>query len=295
VAPINRWLTHLAGPDRSRAVVVRTLKGALGALPAWVTSLADAVEAQGEAAVTLRRTVEHERPDAVKLARDAVAAGVVAGAPVEARWRELSGTHHVDRVKVKDGRARSTRRAGRSRGAALEALRGEVEAAATRTLVAAGARLEERLRAVLAGPGAPAGGSAVAPDPAARSAARDDAVPAAVAAWSARADAAVDGLLAGADRERAEAAVKAFDRRGTGALLLAAAAGSDDAVRLLERVLGQAAETPVAALRDDLADRAAALVEAEVRSVLDHLEAPELAGDTATGLRVRLAELRRMT
>jgi hypothetical protein len=36
-------------------------------------------------------------------------------------------------------------------------------------------------------------------------------------------------------------------------------------------------------------------VEAEVRSVLDHLEAPELAGDTATGLRVRLAELRRMT
>jgi energy-coupling factor transporter ATP-binding protein EcfA2 len=295
VAPIKRWLTHLAGPDRSRAVVVRTLKGALGALPAWVTSLADAVEAQGEAAVTLRRTVEHERPDAVKLARDAVAAGVVAGAPVEARWRELSGTHHVDRVKVKDGRARSTRRAGRSRGAALEALRGEVEAAATRTLVAAGARLEERLRAVLAGPGAPAGGPAVVPDPAARSAAREAEAPAAVAAWSARADAAVDGLLAGADRERAEAAVKAFDRRGTGALLLAAAAGSDDAVRLLERVLGQAAETPVAALRDDLADRAAALVEAEVRSVLDHLEAPELAGDTATGLRVRLAELRRMT
>jgi energy-coupling factor transporter ATP-binding protein EcfA2 len=296
VAPIKRWLTHLAGPDRSRAVVVRTLKGALGALPAWVTSLADAVEAQGEAAVTLRRTVEREQPDAEKLARDAVAAGVVAGAPVQARWRELSGTHHVDRVKVKEGRARSTRRAGRSRGAALEALRGEVEAAATRTLVAAGARLEERLRAVLAGPGAPEGGPAVAPDPAARSAARDDEVPAAVAAWSARADAAVEKLLAGTEgRERAEAAVKAFDRRGLATLLLASAAGSDDAARLLERVLGQAAEAPAAALRDDLADRAATVVEAEVRSVLDRLEAPELAGDTATGLRVRLAELRRMT
>jgi hypothetical protein len=197
----------------------------------------------------------------------------VAGAPVQARWRELSGTHHVDRVKVKEGRARSTRRAGRSRGAALEALRGEVEAAATRTLVAAGARLEERLRAVLAGPGAPEGGPAVAPDPAARSAARDDEVPAAVAAWSARADAAVEKLLAGTEgRERAEAAVKAFDRRGLATLLLASAA-----------------------LRDDLADRAATVVEAEVRSVLDRLEAPELAGDTATGLRVRLAELRRMT
>jgi hypothetical protein len=286
----------LAGPDRSRAVIVRTLKGALGALPAWVNSLADAVEAQGEAADALRRTVVHELPAAEKLARDAVVAGVVAGASVEARWRELSGTSRVDRVKVKGDRARSTRRSGRARGAALEGLRAEVTAAAARTLVAAGARVEERLRAVLVGAGAPAGGPAVVPDPASRVASRDDEVPRAVRAWDERADAVVADLLAGAgDRRRVEAAVKAFERRGLGTLLLAAAAGSDDAARLLGRVLGDVADEPTAALRDDLADRAAAVVQAEVQAVLDLLEAPDLADDAASGLRVRLAELRRMT
>ncbi len=296
VAPVRRWLSMLAGPDRSRAVIVRTLKGALGALPAWVTSLADAVEAQGEAADALRRTVVHELPAAEKLARDAVAAGVVAGASVEARWRELSGTSRVDRVKVKSDRARSTRRAGRARGAALEGLRAEVTGAVARTLVAAGARVEERLRAVLVGAGAPAGGSAVVPDPAGRVSSRDAEVPRAVQAWDERADAVVADLLAGAgDRQRVEAAVKAFDRRGLGTLLLAAAAGSDDAARLLGRVLGDVADEPTAALRDDLADRAAAVVQAEVQAVLDLLEAPDLADDAASGLRVRLAELRRMT
>ncbi len=296
VAPVRRWLMLLGGPDRSRAVIVRTLKGALGALPAWVTSLADAVEAQGEAAEVLRRTVTHELPAAEKLARDAVAAGVVAGASVEARWRELSGTAHVDRVTVRGERARSTRRAGRSRGAALESMRTEVVGAATRTLAAAGARVEERLRAVLAGIGAPAGGASVVPDPGARSVAREEAVPSAVAGWSERADAVVADLLTDATRRRrVEAAVKAFDRRGLGTLVLASAAGSDDAARLLERVLGEIAQEPIAAVREDLADRAAVVVHAEVQAVLDRLEATDPTDDAASGLRVRLAELRRMT
>ncbi|MCZ2262322.1 GTPase, partial [Isoptericola sp. QY 916] len=144
VQPVRRWLTMLAGPDRSRAVVVRTLKGALGALPGWVTSLADAIDAQQEAVHVLRRRVTEEIPAAERLARDAVAAGVVAGASVEARWRELSGTVGVDRVKVRGDRARSTRRAGRAREAALEGLRSDVVDAASRTLAASGARVEER-------------------------------------------------------------------------------------------------------------------------------------------------------
>ncbi|WP_240675437.1 GTPase, partial [Cellulomonas endophytica] len=36
VAPIQRWLSVLAGPDRARTVVARTLRGALGALGPWV-------------------------------------------------------------------------------------------------------------------------------------------------------------------------------------------------------------------------------------------------------------------
>jgi hypothetical protein len=298
VQPVRRWLTMLAGPDRSRAVIVRTLKGALGALPGWVTSLADAVEAQGVAAANLRRTVSKEIPAAEKLARDAVAAGVVAGASVEARWRELSGTAGLDRVKVKRDRARSTRRAGRAREEALRGLRSDVESAATRTLVAAGARVEERLRAVLAGPGAPAGGEHVAPSGAERATARENAVPPTIARWVARADALAADLPTGADEaaaRRVEAARKAFGPGGLATLLMASAAGSDDATRLLARVLGDLTAAPVATLRGDLADRAAAVVDAEVQAVLDQLEAPDLAAEAAAGLRVRLAELRRMT
>ncbi|SKC78021.1 GTPase domain-containing protein [Krasilnikoviella flava] len=299
VQPVRRWLTMLAGPDRSRAVVVRTLKGALGALPGWVTSLADAIDAQQEAEHVLRRRVSEEIPPAERLARDAVAAGVVAGASVEARWRELSGTVGVDRVKVRGDRARSTRRAGRAREAALEELRSDVVDAATRTLAASGARVEERLRAVLAGPGAPAGGEAVAPDGAARTAAREADVPGRVAGWAERADELVAGLTGGAapaqDEARVEAAVKAFGPRGLATLLLASAAGSDDAARLLSRVLGEVADASVSTLRDDLGDRAAAVVDAEVQAVLDDLGPSEPADDAAAGLRVRLAELRRLT
>ncbi|MEU2202536.1 GTPase [Isoptericola sp. NPDC019482] len=300
VQPVRRWLTMLAGPDRSRAVVVRTLKGALGALPGWVTSLADAIDAQQEAVHTLRRRVTEEIPAAEQLARDAVAAGVVAGASVEARWRELSGAVGVDRVKVRGDRARSTRRAGRARETALEGLRSDVVDAASRTLAASGARVEERLRAVLAGPGAPAGGEAVAPDGAARTAAREADVPGRVAQWADRADALVSELVGeptggAASGARVEAAVKAFGSRGLATLFLASAAGSGDADRLLERVLGDLAEAPVAVLRDDLGDRAAAVVDAEVQAVLDDLGPSEPADDAAAGLRVRLAELRRLT
>ncbi|MCZ2265202.1 hypothetical protein IRJ14_21755, partial [Isoptericola sp. QY 916] len=52
---------------------------------------------------------------------------------------------------------------------------------------------------------------------------------------------------------------------------------------------------PVATLRDDLGDRAAAVVDAEVQAVLDDLGPSEPADDAAAGLRVRLAELRRLT
>ncbi|ACZ30117.1 hypothetical protein Xcel_1086 [Xylanimonas cellulosilytica DSM 15894] len=293
VRPVRRWLTLLAGPERSRAVIVRTLKGALDALPAWVTSLADAVDAQGEAARRIRHAVEKERPAAEKLARDGVAAGVVAGASVEARWRELSGTAKLDRVKVKNATVRSTKRAGRRREEALTGLRSDVEAAAIRTLTAAGARVEERLRAVLTAPGAPAGGLAVLPENAARTEAREKTVTASVAGWTAQA-ADVVTALDGAG-ERVTAAVKAFGQHGLGTLLLASAAGSDDAERLLVRVLGDTHREAVTALRDDLADRAAAVVGGELDAILTALDSPDLADDAASGLRVRLAELRRLT
>lgn len=295
VRQIKRWLNMLAGPDRSRAVVVRTLKGSLAALPGWVTSLADAIEAQAAAATTLRRLVDGELAAAEKLARDAVGAGVVAGASVEARWRELSGTAGVDRVKVRGHRARSSRRAGRTRSEALEVLRDDVEAAARRTLTASGARVEERLRALLDGSAAPAGGPYALPDPEERTAARGEAAGTTVAEWAAGADEQVGALLGPDAAAAVRAAARAFGERGLATLLLAAAAGSDDARRLLDRVVADVASEPVAALREDLADRAAVVVDAEIDAVRARLDSPDLVDDAATALRLRLAELRRLT
>ncbi len=121
-------------------------------------------------------------------------------------------------------------------------------------------------------------------------------VPGRVAQWADRADALVGDLTGdAASGARVEAAVKAFGARGLATLFLASAAGSGDADRLLERVLGDLATAPVATLRDDLGDRAAAVVDAEVQAVLDDLGPSEPADDAAAGLRVRLAELRRLT
>jgi phage-related baseplate assembly protein len=141
----------------------------------------------------------------------------------------------------------------------------------------------------------------VGPDGEVRAAARDTDVPPAVLAWAERAD----GVVADATRPDAEgpeadvvrfrAAAKAYGPRGVATLLLASAAGSGDAARVLERVLGELADEPVRMLRDDLSDRAAATVDAEVGAVLEALGTPDPADDVAAGLRVRLAELRRLT
>ncbi|MBX9247011.1 dynamin family protein, partial [Actinotalea ferrariae] len=54
VAPIRRWLATVAGPDRARAVIARTQRGAVAALRPWVEELAEAVEEQVDAGEALR-------------------------------------------------------------------------------------------------------------------------------------------------------------------------------------------------------------------------------------------------
>lgn len=317
VNPVLRWLTLLAGPDRSRTVILRTLKGALTALPAWVTGLADAVERQGDAARELRHAVDVVVPDVAAAARRTVLAGTAGGAAVAARWAEIAGAAGIERVTVRDGVARSTRRTARARETALGGLRTEVAEAAVRSLVAASARAEERLRAALSGPGAPPGGAAVLPSVKDRAARREEWARGSVAEWTRAADDVVTYLgeppaaarheaLAEAavgqsptpDRAgqaRAEGARRAFAPSGLAAILLAAAVGNEDAARLLSKVLGDEAGQAVAALRGDLAGRAVAAVAEEARSVQSALEIPALADDAAAPLRVRLAELRRLT
>lgn len=302
VAPIQRWLNLMAGPERSRTVILRTLKGALGALPDWVIGLVGAVERQGTAAFDLRTAVRSVVPDAQLAGRTAVLSGAAGEGTVAARFAELAGTNHISRVTVRDGVARTTKRAGKAREAALVRLREEVEAAAARAFVAAGVRTEESLHAALAGPGAPAAGETILPSASARAKERLAWGQASAAGWSRLADDIV-GRMGGPDAESADpeapartaGARKAFGDAGLAALLQAAALGNEDSAGLIDRVLGETAGEAIEELQGELADKVALAVAEEARSVQSALDVPALADDAAAPLRVRLAELRRLT
>lgn len=302
VEPIQRWLGLMAGPERSRTIILRTLKGALGALPEWVTGLATAVEQQGTAAFDLRNAVESVVPDAQLSARTAVLSGAAGEGTVAARFAELASMHNIARVTVRDGVARTTKRAGKAREAALEQLREEIEATAARAFVAAGVRTEESLRATLAGPGAPPAGELLLPSGSGRADARLARGEEAAAGWTRLADDLVGGLDAAAAESaepdagaRVTGARKAFGDRGLATLLLGTALGNEDCARLVDRVLGEVTVDQIERLQDELADKVALAVAEEARSVQSALDVPALADDAAAPLRVRLAELRRLT
>ena len=290
VAPVRRWLTLLAGRERSRSVVVRTLQGSLDALPAWVARLAEAVEAQVAAGAAVRATVRDALPDVAAAARRGILAGGVAHGSVMAGWAQLAHAR-VDAVKVKDGTARSSKRAGRRREAAIEPVLTDLLASVGHTWESTADAAEAALRAALTGDGAPAGGPDAAP--LVEDGAQDRPVQAraAAAAWEGEALGAVRALTGG----RADAARQAYGDRGLAALLLLGAAGLDDAVRASSRVVGDEAAAVVERLRASLADRVAAVPGTVATGVLAYVDGPAFADDAATGLRLRRAELVRQT
>ncbi|MCL2594922.1 MAG: 50S ribosome-binding GTPase, partial [Promicromonosporaceae bacterium] len=298
VSQVRRWLELLGGPERSRAVVVRTLKGALNALPDWVNHLATAIDNQVEAAEAIRACVEGLRLDVEAAARIGIADGALADTTVAARWQQLTSTANIDKVKIAKGIVKSSTRAMRKREEALQILRTDVHEAAVRALVAAGARADDELWAALTSANAPDGAAYVLADDDVRTKARAELATKLVSSWIAHSQTATQmltagvGPAAGIEAARVIAAIKAFSEQGLGTLLLASAAGNDDSRLLLARALGDVPEGAVAALREELADRAASMVDAEFQAALAPLMTLALGDEAATGLRVRLVELR---
>ncbi|HWK92550.1 MAG TPA: GTPase [Luteimicrobium sp.] len=290
VAPVRRWLTLLAGRERSRSVVVRTLQGSLDALPAWVARLAEAVEAQVAAGAAIREAVHAALPAVAEAARRGVLAGGVARGSVASGWAQLAHAR-VDAVKVKDGTARSSRRAGRRREAAIEPVLADLLASVGHTWESTADAAAAALRAALTGDDAPAGGADVAPLVADGSPDRAALARAAASAWEGEATEAVRALTG----DRADAARQAYGERGLATLLLLGAAGLDDAARAASRVVGDDAGPLVVRLRDSLADRVAAVPDVVARGALEHVDGPPFAADAASGLRLRRAELVRQT
>jgi hypothetical protein len=168
--------------------------------------------------------------------------------------------------------------------------------------VAAGVRTEESLRGLLAGPGAPPAGETILPKGPDRAKDRLAWGQETAAAWAARAEDIVsrmDTTAAGSSEPaaavRAAGARKTFGDTGLATLLLATALGNDDSARLIDRVLGETVGEAIEELQGELADKVALAVAEEARSVQSALDVPALADDAAAPLRVRLAELRRLT
>lgn len=311
VAPINRWLIMLAGPDRARAVVARTLRGSLAALRPWVDELADAVEAQAQAAAAVREALVDAVYGPAQDARRTVRRGAVAQGAVQARWAELTarGGPLADVVRA-SGRVDRSRRTGRERTAAVAPLVQDLVSSAGSTLSAIGAAAERALRdALVTGP---VGAAAVADawPTSERAAARRGEADRAARDWV---GGAVDvlagiepaGVPAGADRatrravarsaKRTAAARRALGDDGLAALALAAAAGLSTADRMLVDLLGERGTRAVEALRDLLAEHAAAQTGRETAAAAAVLDRPELAPDAASVLRLRLAVLKGLT
>ncbi len=317
VAPIRRWLAMLAGPDRARTVIGRTLRGSLAALRPWVDELAEAVQAQADAAGAIGTVLDRAVEGPTAQAAASLRGGAVADGAVRARWTELAAAGGpLGSVVRSSGRVRGSAREGRTRAAAVQPLVEDLTRSATATLIAAGAHTEEVLRAALTGPEAPDGGASVdaAWAPAAPGSGRRSAAEQAARAWTAQGPRVVRAALVGtppaestpdgAPRGRREVARQVRRRRkaehalgdeGLAAVALAAAAGVPEARELLVDLVDTAGQRAVEELRDDLVARVAGQVAVERAAVGEVLADPDLAEDAASRLRLRLAVLKGLT
>lgn len=301
VAPIKRWLTMLAGPDRARSVIARTLRGALGALRPWVDDQAEAVQDQVDAAAALRAEIVLVQRGPADAARAAVLDGVVADGAVWARWTGLAaGSGPLARVVRPSGRIRGMRRTGRAREEALAPLLDDLRRFAAANLNRAGFATEQALRSSLDHPGVPDGGRALVASwsPEDRRAARDARAEESAGEWVLAADQSVRSLLESTDpgvAKRAGQAVRALGVRGLAAVVLAAAVGLEPADDLLTALHGQAGAPVRDAVRDALVERAGEQVASEGAALMALLDVPDLADDAASRLRLRLAVLKGLT
>lgn len=304
VAPIRRWLAMLAGPDRARTVIARTLRGSLQALRAWVDELAEAVQRQADAAGAIGAVLDAAVAGPREQARAHALSGVVADGAVRARWAQLTAVGGpLAGVVSSSGAPRGPARRAAGRQAACAPLLDDLAQSAAATLVVAGERAEEALRAALGAPDAPAGSSVVlAGTPAgSRGQERDAAAEAAARGWVAQATRTVTAAIAAhppARGRQARRRAKALAVTGDGVLApvaLAAAGGLSEAAELLEALIGDAGAAAVASLRDELASHAAAQVDMERAAFGTPLADPDLAADASSRLRLRLAVIKGLT
>jgi len=298
VAPIKRWLSMLAGPDRARSVIVRTLRGSLGALRAWVDGQAEAVQDQVDAAAALRTEIAVSLDGPAVSARAGVLTGTVADGAVQARWTGLAvGSGPLSRVVRPSGRVRGLRRTGRAREVALAGVLDDLRRSVSAVLNGAGVAAERALRSHFDQSGSLDGGRALIESwPAQeRRAIREARAEVSAREWTQEAKPLIGALLTATERgvaKRAARVGRALGEHGLEVVALTAAAGLGRADDLLISLLGDAGIGIRDALRDSLVERAEQCVRDEGAALATLLDVPDLADDAASRLRLRLAVLK---
>jgi energy-coupling factor transporter ATP-binding protein EcfA2 len=302
VAPIKRWLTMLAGPDRARSVIARTLRGSLGALRPWVDAQAEAVQDQVDAAGTLRAEIDRGLRGPAHAAAASLAAGSVADGAVRARWAQLAaGSGPFARLVRPSGRIRGARgRAARARQEAVRPLLADLLRSAAASLDGAGSAAEKALRDRLTRPGAPDGGPALVASWSrpARRAERGACAQSLAQDWTSTAEHGVRAALQATDPGAAKRSARLVQALGVGgltAIVLAAAAGVGAAEELLAVLLAGAGAPVQAAARAALVAHGRDQVSREGEALGALLDLPDLADDAASRLRLRLAVLKDLT
>jgi len=304
VASVSRWITMLAGPDRARTIVRRTLRGALDALHGWVDELAEAVEDQAEAAGDINAAVADALVVVSKAQIAGVSDGSVADGAVRSRWEELSAPGGpLAGVIGRGGRIRGSAKEARERSVAVQPLLDDLGSGVQLTLLAARDAAHRAVEDALCDHDGPRGGAAlvehlVVP----RISARRTATQRISGEWVDRGLSLVRDLLGGGEVNqisvvlvRRAAVQRSIGAETVAALALAGAAGVSAAAVAAASVLGPAGVELIRVLRADLVARVEAEIDGEAEIVEDVLNEPDLTVGAASRLRSCLAALRELT
>ncbi len=301
VAPVLRWLLMLAGPDRARTVIGRTLRGSLAALRIWVDELAEAVQEQADAAEVLAATLDRAVQEPAARAADAVTRGDAVAGAVSVRWADLAGSRApLGSLVRRSGRVRAPGRSREAREKAVEPLVGDLTRGVATTLAVAARHAHAAIQSALEADDAPAGSPALlrAWD---EHGGHDSYADQAARGWVGQGLRAVRAVLGtgdneprGGDRKRART-LAAVGEPTLVAIALTAAAGVADARGLLRVLVGAGADEVVDELRAELARRAGLVVEHVREAAAAPLADPDLAPDAASRLRLRLAVIKGLT
>lgn len=286
VRPVRNWLTTLSGADQARAVIVRTLRGSLEALPPRLNELAQAIDQQVSAKDLINSRAKEVLVECVTDIRSSLADKALLGGAGAAQWSLLATSSRYDKIVGRSGYAKGspflrTRRAD-SAARAEESFKDIAEQAALDVLASARTRVSDALAGVR-------GGEFVElsefPD-------RSEDVRSAVDDWAHQHHLLVSKFLETSSSKQVDAATRALDSKSLDAITIAAALGVAPAADLARRLLGNEIEDVLAASTAVLADEYDQLILAEYQHIHESLARLDLEEGASARIRVRVAELK---